>query len=125
MRPRITVFFALIACAALAYAAGSRSHWQNVPPKDHDCTNPFAGQSAAVAAGALVYREHCAECHKDDARGDGRKRPSLRSQSVRSATDGDLEWFRRRGDLSHGMPSWSSLPEAQRWQVIAFLRSLN
>ena len=56
--------------------------------------------------------------------GDGHKKPSLRSEILRSATDGDLEWFLRQGDLAHGMPSWSSLPEAQRWQLVAYLRSI-
>jgi len=56
--------------------------------------------------------------------GDGHKKPPLRSEHIRSATDGDLEWFLRQGDLAHGMPSWSSLPEAQRWQLIAYLRSI-
>ena len=28
------------------------------------------------------------------------------------------------GDLGHGMPSWSNLPEAQRWQLVAYLRSI-
>ena len=51
--------------------------------------------------------------------GDGRKKPPLRSEHIKSATDGDLEWFLRQGDLRHGMPSWSSLPEAQRWQLVA------
>jgi hypothetical protein len=43
---------------------------------------------------------------------------------LRAASDGDLEWFLRQGDLRHGMPSWSGLPQAQRWQIIAYLRSL-
>jgi len=72
----------------------------------------------------MVYREHCLQCHKADARGDGRKRPSLRSQHLQSASDGDIEWFLRQGDLGRGMPSWSSLPEMQRWQVVAYLRSI-
>jgi len=46
------------------------------------------------------------------------------SARIRAATDGDLEWYLRQGDLAHGMPSWSSLPEAQRWQIIIYLRSL-
>jgi len=77
-----------------------------------------------MIAGAHLYRDHCAQCHKSDALGDGRKKPSLRSAEVGAASDGDLEWFLRQGDLRHGMPSWSSLPEAQRWQIIAYLRSL-
>ncbi len=78
----------------------------------------------SVAAGGLIYRDRCAQCHRSDAMGDGRKKPSLRSEHIRSATDGDLEWFLRQGDLVHGMPSWSSLPEAQRWQLVAYLRSI-
>jgi len=86
--------------------------------------NPLAGQPDAIAAGALVYRDHCQQCHKANAEGDGHKHPTLHSQNIRNASDGDLEWFLRQGDLRHGMPSWSSLPAAQRWQVIAYLRSI-
>ena len=110
--------------ATLAFAATVHSHWDHVPAKDRARSNPLPGQPQAVAAGALVYSDHCAECHKADARGDGHKRPSLRSDHVRSATDGDLEWFLRQGDLAHGMPSWSSLPIEQRWQLVAYLKSL-
>ncbi len=113
--------------ATLALGSGLavvKSHFANVPTRDHERQNPFAGQPSASTAGALLYRDHCAQCHKDDARGDGRKRPSLRSADVRAATDGDLEWFLRQGDLRHGMPSWSSLPQSQRWQIVAYLRTL-
>ena len=84
----------------------------------------MAGKADAVAAGGLLYRDHCLQCHRADAMGDGRKKPALRSERIRTATDGDLEWFLRQGDLGHGMPSWSILPEAQRWQLIAYLRSI-
>lgn len=110
--------------AAFALGAVSGSRWEHVPSKDRARANPFAGNPAATAAGALIYRDHCMQCHKGDAMGDGRKKPALRSESIRSATDGDLEWFLRQGDLRHGMPSWSSLPEAQRWQLVAYLRSI-
>jgi mono/diheme cytochrome c family protein len=115
----------LSAALGVTSALGTASsHWQHAPARDRDRANPFAGQPAAIAAGARIYSEHCSECHKANALGDGRKKPSLRSQSLRSATDGELEWFLRQGDLGHGMPSWSSLPEAQRWQLVAYLRSL-
>ncbi len=104
--------------------AAVSSHWGAVPSRDHTRANPLAGKPEAIAPGALLYRDHCQQCHGRDAQGDGRKKPSLRTQNVRVATDGDLEWFLRQGDLRHGMPSWSSLPLAQRWQIIAYLRSL-
>jgi hypothetical protein len=43
---------------------------------------------------------------------------------VENATDGELAWLLRNGSLRKGMPTWSSLPEPERWQLIAFLRSL-
>jgi len=120
----ILFVLSLVLGAVLCFAANSSARWQHVPAKDHARSNPLAGKPDAVAAGALVYRDHCMQCHKANAQGDGHKRPSLRSARLRSTSDGDIEWFLRQGDLGHGMPSWSSLPEAQRWQAIAYLRSI-
>ena len=117
----LTAFFVL---SLLFICAAATSHWDSVPPRDHARQNPFQGRPEAVSAGALLYRDHCQQCHGADAQGDGRKKPSLHNPSVKSASDGDLEWFLRQGDLRHGMPSWSGLPQAQRWQIIAYLRSL-
>ncbi len=113
-----------ILSATLALAATSAKRWDRVPAKDHGRTNPLADKPEAVHAGALLYRNHCQQCHQANASGDGRKKPPLKGDRIRAATDGDLEWFLRQGDLGHGMPSWSSLPEAQRWQIVAYLRSL-
>jgi mono/diheme cytochrome c family protein len=85
----------------------------------------MAGKEQALEGGAALYKDHCAQCHGPNAQGDGAKKPPLRSDVVRSASDGDLEWFLRQGDIGHGMPSWSSLPQAQRWQIVSYLRSLN
>jgi len=110
--------------AAVALGAASASHWEGIPARDHARSNPLAGQDEAIHAGAVVYRDHCQQCHQANARGDGHKRPTLRSERMRMASDGDLEWFLRQGDLRHGMPSWSSLPQTQRWQLIAYLKSI-
>ncbi|MGD0830010.1 MAG: cytochrome c [Terracidiphilus sp.] len=124
MMRRSLVIFLILLSATVAVAAVSSARWERTPAKDHARVNPLAARPEAVAAGALVYREHCSQCHKADAQGDGHKRPSLRSERVRAASDGDIEWFLRQGDLAHGMPSWSSMPEAQRWQVVDYLRSI-
>ena len=124
MMRRMIGTLCLCLCGAVAMAAASSERWQHVPAKEHARTNPMSGKAGAVAAGGLLYRDHCQQCHRSDAMGDGRKKPALRSERIRTATDGDIEWFLRQGDLGHGMPSWSSLPEAQRWQIIAYLRSI-
>jgi mono/diheme cytochrome c family protein len=123
MRRSLAVLLIALSAAVTA-AAVSNARWEHVPAKDHARANPLAGEPEAATAGALVYREHCQQCHKADARGDGHRRPSLHSERVRAASDGDIEWFLRQGDLGRGMPSWSSLPQAQRWQLVAYLRSI-
>ena len=124
MTRRFFAILCLAISASLLFCAATRSHWDRVPERDHTRINPLATHLESVPAGALIYRDHCAQCHRADAMGDGHKKLPLRSQHIRSATDGDLEWFLRQGDLGHGMPSWSSLPEGQRWQLIAYLRSI-
>lgn len=124
MRRRNPGLFSLILASALLLCAAASSRWDRVPAKDHHRINPLAARPESTAAGALAYRRHCLQCHGADALGDNRRKPALRSDRIKSATDGDLEWFLRQGDLAHGMPSWSNLPEAQRWQIVAYLRSI-
>ncbi len=110
-----------ISAAALMGADGS---WlRKVPQVDRERANPYAGKPEAISAGKLLFAENCAKCHGSDAEG-RRGRPSLRSERVAHATDGELAWLLRNGSLGKGMPSWSSLPEPERWQLIAFIRSL-
>jgi mono/diheme cytochrome c family protein len=113
-----------LAVTMVAAAAESSSRWEQVPAKDHMHSNPLAGNREAAAAGSLLYRDHCQQCHRADAMGDGHKRPALRSDRLRRASEGDIEWFLRQGDLGHGMPSWSSLPTLQRWQLVTYLKSI-
>src|SRR5712671_2589913 len=96
----------------------SRTNWRNeVPPKFRLLTNPYAGQPDAAQAGGKLYSRYCAACHGRDA--DGLKRaPSLRSPEVKGASAGELFWLLRNGNLRHGMPSWSHLPDEQRWQIV-------
>ncbi|MGH9762200.1 MAG: c-type cytochrome [Blastocatellia bacterium] len=85
--------------------------------------NPYKGQADAVLAGRKLFRRHCADCHGLDA-GGGKRAPDLRSVRVRDAAPGILFWFLRNGSLKRGMPSWSGLPEQQRWQIVSYLKSL-
>jgi len=93
------------------------------PAKARDQKNPYEGQPDAIAAGQKLFRQHCAECHGDDARGRGRA-VDLHSPAVQNASPGELAWFLRSGNLRHGMPSWSGLPEQRRWQIVAYLKTL-
>ena len=105
--------------------AAARTPWiEKVPPRERERENTMAGDADAVAAGRLLYEDHCARCHGDEAQGRG-KRPSLRSERVQeTATPGDLHWLLVNGSLGRGMPSWSKLPDEQIWQIVTYLRTL-
>ena len=120
----------LVAAAAILFSSSSLlmaeadGKWlARVPDEDKARVNPLAGQAKAAAAGKIIFEENCARCHGVDANG-LHNRPSLRSERVRHATDGQLAWMLRNGNPYKGMPPWNSLPEQQRWQVITYLRTL-
>ncbi len=86
--------------------------------------NPLAEDPDAVAAGANLFDQHCAECHGEMGEG-SRKGPSLRADPVQQATPGTLFWILTNGVVRRGMPVWSKLPEPQRWQLVSYLKSLH
>jgi mono/diheme cytochrome c family protein len=94
-----------------------------VPPKARVKENPLKNDPEAPIAGKKLFEQHCAECHGSMAEG-AEKGPSLRSQDVQQATPGTLFWILTNGVVRQGMPVWSKLPEPERWQIVAFVRSL-
>ncbi len=124
MRSRIFLMVFLLVASLLCFAYVGDGKWRDhVPEKDRARTNPFASNTDAHSAGAKLFAQHCAECHGKDATGT-HGRPALISSRIRHVSDGELQWLLRNGSLRNGMPSWSSLPEAQRWQIVTYLRDL-
>lgn len=132
---KLKIPLALLLASAVFAAAGAAREKGNgddrgvlspiaqAPLAARDWHNPYEGQADAIAAGKKLYLQHCAECHADDARGQG-KAINLRSPGVQNATPGELVWFLRNGNLWRGMPSWSGLPVERRWQIVTYLKSL-
>ena len=115
----------LVLMASLVGFAKSDGSWmKKVSAADRARANPYAGNAEAIAAGRNLFLNNCAKCHGENAQGKG-SRPSLRSERVQGATDGEIAWIVKNGNLYKGMPSWGGLPEQERWQIIAYLRSLN
>jgi mono/diheme cytochrome c family protein len=96
--------------------------FRNAPASAAAATNPYASNSAASAAGAKLYAQNCAQCHGNNRQGMG-PAPSLSTVGVHKAKPGELFWFITTGKLTSGMPSWSSLPKQERWQIVTFLQS--
>lgn len=120
----LLLFLAVVVFAIFAFGVADGAWLRRVPAKDHERKNPYAGQAEAVAAGRLVYEDHCSKCHGENAQG-MKKRPPLRSARVQQeATEGDLHWLLVNGNMARGMPSWSKLGDPQIWQVIRYVKSL-
>jgi mono/diheme cytochrome c family protein len=109
--------------AALQYDPATYAELQKAPEKARKRTNPLQDDPQAVPAGAILFEQHCAECHGDSAQG-GKKGPSLRVEEVQSAASGAIFWVLTNGVVRKGMPVWSKLPEPQRWQLVRYIQSL-
>jgi glucose/arabinose dehydrogenase len=99
------------------------THFHNAPPSSAQEKNPYGGQHAAIAAGAKLYTMNCGSCHGNNGRGTGNI-PALSHGPTQSAPDGEVFWFITTGSVNNGMPSWGSMPEQKRWQIVTYLKSL-
>lgn len=84
--------------------------------------NPLANRADAVAGGRKLFQQRCATCHGDDGRG-STKAPDLTQPVVQVQSDGALFWKVSSGNTRQGMPSFSFLPELQRWQLVLHIRA--
>lgn len=125
MRARVIAlsFMLLLGATAIVAKVGDGSWLMKVPEAARGRTNPVAAEPESATAGAKLFQQNCASCHGKTAEGRN-KHPNLHSERLKTATPGELEWLLKNGSLKNGMPSWSRLPEEQRWQLVTYLKSL-
>lgn len=132
--PAVLICVCLLAIAVNSASAGdegmdiSHDHlhhhgvFAKVPEKARLRNNPLAKDRDTIAAGKKLFGQHCAECHGRAAEGSHRA-PNLHIEEVQNATPGSIFWILSNGVIRHGMPDWSKLPEAQRWQITTYIKS--
>jgi len=87
--------------------------------------NPLAQKPETTAGGKKLFLRNCVECHGATGTGLEKKRAAdLQLTAVQQQTDGALFWKITNGNTDRGMPSFSRLPELQRWQLVLYLRTL-
>jgi len=128
MRAAMALSAGLLSATIMTKAAeppqGVRRHdsgW-TVPADKAARTNPLAGRSDVQPGGARLFHERCSVCHGEDARGTSRG-PDLTSADVQAQPDGALFWKISSGNTRSGMPTFSFLPQMQRWQLVLHLRA--
>ena len=122
---RLSLSIAIVAFAG-ALGRGAQIHPRDagwVAPADAaKRPNPLTGRTDAAAGGRRLFHERCAACHGDDASGTTRG-ADLTGVDVQGQSDGALFWKISQGNTRRGMPTFSFLPEMQRWQLVLHLRA--
>ena len=101
----------------------SYSELLKAPEQARARRNPLEDDPEAMAAGKILFEDHCQECHGSSGQ-NGKHGPNLRVPAVQNASPGTLFWLLSGGVVRKGMPVWSKLPEAQRWQIVRYIKSL-
>jgi glucose/arabinose dehydrogenase len=112
-----------LAIAVFAAAASMSGQAFHAAPADAAAQENKYTSAADIEAGSKVFQQRCAACHGATAKGQGNI-PALATGATQQAKPGEVFWYITKGDLNSGMPSWSMLPEADRWQVVSYLKSL-
>ena len=87
--------------------------------------NPLSAKPEAAAGGGKLFARNCATCHGNDGAGMEKKHSAdLHLPVVQDQSDGVLFWKITNGNASRGMPSFSKLPDLQRWQIVLYIRTL-
>jgi mono/diheme cytochrome c family protein len=98
--------------------------WQ-APPDAIAKPNPLGQKPDATAGGKKLFQRNCVECHGTTGTGVEKKHAAdLQLATVQQQSDGALFWKITNGNTDRGMPSFSRLPELQRWQLVLYLRTL-
>jgi len=96
-----------------------------VPPKAVERQNPLRDKPNAYLGGRKIFERTCVECHGNATHERTNNAPDLSLPAVQSESDGSLFWRISQGNSRRAMPSFSNLPETQRWQLVLYIRSIS
>ncbi len=124
-------FVLMIVCLQFvsAHVFSQQKPWV-APASSNAIVNPIKGNKQVLADAKTIYMTNCSPCHGPSGKGNGvaaaacnPKPADHTSAKVQSESDGSLFWKIAEGRGS--MPSFKqSIPEAKRWELVNFIRSL-
>ena len=133
MKSRLTQAWMALALGAVmtldgAAPAQAQAPWE-APAAEKAKKNPSPSDAKTVEQGKKVAQINCASCHGAMGKGDGVASAGLSpkpadwtSKTVQAESDGEIFWKISTG--RGAMPSWKHLPEAERWALVRYIRSL-
>jgi len=105
----------------------------SVTIRGQDVHNPLADSLQNIESGKVAFSHYCVACHGLDGQNTGvpfsdqmsPPVPSLKSATIQSYTDGQLNWIVENGISPSGMPaSKGILTEKEIWSIVVYLRHL-
>ena len=85
----------------------------------------FSQSRGNTAAGKTTYEKWCASCHGKSGEGLGNMPSFQNADFMSSRTNPELYNSITRGIGGTGMPPFSKLSEEDRWNVVAYIRTLS
>jgi mono/diheme cytochrome c family protein len=125
-----SLFSSLIVMAVLAMSFSSGKPWP-VPDNYKTMKNPVASNTESIAAGKVLWGQHCKSCHGTKGLGDGPKASTLKTEpgdftttEAQAQSDGSL--FYKTSTGRDDMPSFSKkIPDKEDiWSIVNYLRTL-
>jgi mono/diheme cytochrome c family protein len=135
------IFFVLLIVVLASSGCGNLAGEPEVvstipPPTSAPPETSVPSQAPDLAQGAVIFGEHCTECHGVQGEGNG---PLVLSGEIQvniadftdpaaSSSQTPGQWFGTitRGNMANLMPPWSSaLAEAERWDVAMYTYTLS
>jgi mono/diheme cytochrome c family protein len=120
----------LVSPAMKGGANEAKQPWQ-APKQAKELKDPVSVTPQGLKSAANLYQQNCVICHGKTGASNGPAAKSLPQKPanftdekmMRTTTDGELFWKITTGRAP--MPSWEDkLSEAQRWQLVNYLRML-
>ena len=120
----------IIALSACSISMFAQDEWR-APDEAQALKSPFSmDEEKMILKGEKIFGKTCWSCHGEEGKGDGMagelldpKPSDLTSERIQQQADGALFW--KIGEGRGNMAGYENmLSEAQRWQLVAFIRSL-
>ena len=115
---RLSLFACFLVLCVVAAASDVRAQ-QSPVPQDSAQKSP-----SSRVAGQQTFESHCAGCHGLDGKGGERAHAIANSQAAGALDDLSLSKLIRAGRPYKGMPSFSSLSDAEVSAIVAYVRVL-